>query len=62
MSLKSAYFTELRATGFYWLPEFSNEINATHYSTVESYSIVNQNIAKSKVKFKIIITSNYGFL
>ena len=49
----NAYFTELPATGFYWLQGFSNKINATLYSAVESYSIVNQNIVKSKVKFKI---------
>ena len=61
-NFKNAYFAELLATGFYWLPGFSNKINATRYSIVESYSIVNQNIVKSKVKFKIIITANYGFL
>ena len=44
---------EILATGFYWLPRFSNKINTTHYSVVESCSIVNQNIVKSKVKFKI---------
>ena len=43
---------ELFTTGFYWLPRFSNIINATHYSIVESCSIANQNIVKSKVKFK----------
>ena len=57
---------ELLATGFYWLPGFSNKINATHYSIVESCSTVNQNIVKSKVKFKINYASmndySYGKL
>ena len=43
---------ELLATGFYWLPGFSNKFNATCYSIVKSCPIVNQNIVKSKVKFK----------
>ena len=50
--------------GLHWLPGFSNKINATHYSIVESCSIVNKNIVKSKVKFKVNHTSkndyNYG--
>ena len=57
-------YTDLLATGFYWLPGFSNKISARHYSIVESCSIVNQNIVKSKVKFKInhiiVIAANYG--
>ena len=65
-SFKNTYFTELLATGFYWPPGFSNKINATHYSVVESYSILNENIMKSKVKFKINRASingyNYGKL
>ena len=44
---------ELRATGFYWLPGFSNKINAIHYSIVKSCSVVNENTVKSKVRFKI---------
>ena len=62
MHFKSPYFTELPATGFYWLPGFCNEIKATRYSLVESYYIVNQNIVKNKVKSKITTTENYGFL
>ena len=31
-NFKNAYFTEHLATGFYWLPGFSNKINATRYS------------------------------
>ena len=52
-NFKNAYFTELLATGSYWLPAFSNKINATHYSIVKSSSPVNENIVKSKVRFKI---------
>ena len=63
-NFQNAYFMEPHVTGFYWLPGFSNKINATHYSTFESCSIVNQNIMKSKVKFKINHVSmndyNYG--
>ena len=63
-NFQNAYFMELLATGFYWLPGFSNKINTTHYSIVESCSIVNQNIVKSKVKFEINDASmndyNYG--
>ena len=51
---------------FYWLLGFSNKINATRYPIVESCSIVNQSIVKSKVKFKINYISmndyNYGKL
>ena len=43
---------ELLATGFYWLSGFTNKIKSTCYSIVKSYSIVNQNIVKSEVKFK----------
>ena len=57
-NFKNAYVTKLSATGFYWLPEFSNKINATCYSIIESCFIVNQNIVKSKVKFKI----NHAFM
>ena len=57
---------ELPATGFYWLPGFSNKTNATQYSIVESCAVVNQNIVRSKVKFKINHASmndyNYGKL
>ena len=52
-NFKNAYFMELLATGFYWLPGFSNKINTTHYSIVKSSSPVNENIVKSKVRFKI---------
>ena len=40
-----------------WLPGFSNEINAT------CYSIVNQNIVKSEVKFNIndAFMSDYNY-
>ena len=48
---------EILATGFYWLPGFSNKINATCYSLVKSYSVVNENIMTSKVRFKINHTS-----
>ena len=41
------------ATGFYWLPGFSNKINATPYSIVKSCSVVNENIVKGKAMFKI---------
>ena len=65
-NFRNAYFTELLATGFYWLPEFPNKIKATRYSIVESCSMVNQNIVKTKVKFKINHASmndyNYGKL
>ena len=46
-----------------WLPGFSNEINATCYSIVESCSIVNQNIVKSEVKFNIndAFMSDYNY-
>ena len=50
MFYNNACFTELLATSFYWLPGFSNKINAPRCSIVESCSIVNQNILKSKVK------------
>ena len=63
-NFKNTYFTELFATGFCWLPVFSNKINATLYSIVKRYSIVNQNIMKIKIKFKINHASmndyNYG--
>ena len=52
-NFKNAYFTELLPTGFYCLPGFSNKSNATRYSVVECCPIVNQNIVKSRVKFKI---------
>ena len=52
-NFKNAYFTELLATSFYWLPGFSEKIDTTRFSIVESCSIVNQNIVESKVKFKI---------
>ena len=65
-NFKNAYFMELLATGFYWLPGFSNKINATRYSIVKSCSVVNENIVKSKVRFKINHASmndyNYGKL
>ena len=65
-NFRNACFTELLATGFYWLPEFPNKIKATRYSIVESCSMVNQNIVKTKVKFKINHASmndyNYGKL
>ena len=57
---------ELLATGFYWLSGFTNKIKSTCYSIVKSYSIVNQNIVKSEVKFEINHASmhdyNYGKL
>ena len=63
---KNAYLMELLAIGFYWLLGFSNKIKAARYSIDESYSIVNQNIVKSKVEFKINHISvndyNYGKL
>ena len=65
-NFKSVYFLELFATGFSWLSVFSNKIKATQYSIVECCSIVNQNIVRSKVKFKINHASmndyNYGKL
>ena len=63
---KNAYLMELLAIDFYWLSGFSNKIKAARYSIDESYSIVNQNIVKSKVEFKINHISvndyNYGKL
>ena len=65
-NFKNGYFTELLATGFYWLPGFSNKMKATRYSITEGCSIVNKNIVKSKVKFKTNGASmndyNYGKL
>ena len=65
-NVKNVYFEELLPTGFYWLPSFSNKINATRYSIVESCSIVNQNTKKRKSKFRInhasMNDSNYGKL
>ena len=65
-NVKNAYFKELLATAFYWLPGFFNKINATLYSIVASCSLVNQNTVKNKVKFKINHASindyNYGKL
>ena len=52
-NFNNAYFTELLITSLYWLQGFSNQINETCYSVVESCPIVNKNIAKSKIKFKI---------
>ena len=54
---KNTYITKLFTFGFYWLPGFSNKINATRYCDGESCPIVNENIVKSKVKFKINLAS-----
>ena len=60
-NFKNAHITELLAASFFWLPGFSNKVNATRYSIAESCSIANQNIVKSKVKFKINHVSVYDY-
>ena len=47
---------QLLATGFYWLPGFSNKINATGDSIAESYSIGNQKYCE-KLNLKLTTPS-----
>ena len=77
MNFKTVILRNSLQLAFYWVPRFSNKINAARYSIVEIYviynvpwelSIVNENIVKSKVEFKInhasmndIITANFGY-